>query len=118
MLKEQDKINSYSTTILQLMSRVTLKLHPSHKVTCLFQFLLNIELSRLRLTKLVTVLPYFVIVNKSTHHLRFMEDNEEADLWNDSAPNDVSKHEHSSFCSHSLLTHLALTSGKEKGVTS
>ena len=46
-------------------------------------------MSRLRLTKLVTVLPYFVVVNNSPHSLRYMEDNEQADLWNDSAPNQV-----------------------------
>ena len=37
-------------------------------------------------TKIVTFLPYFFISNKTKKALRFMEENEEADLWNDLPP--------------------------------
>ncbi|CAB3363763.1 Hypothetical predicted protein [Cloeon dipterum] len=38
------------------------------------------------LTKIVTIWPYFMVVNNCRKHLRFMEDNEKADLWIDLAP--------------------------------
>lgn len=53
-----------------------------------YQFLLRIELSRLKLTKIVTIMPYFLVVNNTQHILRYMEDNELADLWMDIAPNE------------------------------
>ncbi|XP_033208533.1 vacuolar protein sorting-associated protein 13C-like [Belonocnema kinseyi] len=37
-------------------------------------------------TKIVTFLPYFFISNNTKKALRFMEENEEADLWNDLLP--------------------------------
>ncbi|XP_048515019.1 intermembrane lipid transfer protein VPS13C-like isoform X2 [Athalia rosae] len=41
------------------------------------------------LTKIITLLPNFLVVNKTRRSLRFMEDNEEADLWNDLAGGQV-----------------------------
>ncbi|XP_059475627.1 intermembrane lipid transfer protein VPS13C-like [Neocloeon triangulifer] len=38
------------------------------------------------LTKIVTILPYFMVVNNCRKHIRFMEDNEKADFWIDLAP--------------------------------
>ena len=51
--------------------------------------MLRNELSSLRLTKIVTVLPYFVVINFTAQPLRYMEDNEQADLWFDIAPKEV-----------------------------
>jgi vacuolar protein sorting-associated protein 13A/C len=39
-----------------------------------------------QLTKIVTLLPYFLVYNDTKRHLRFMEENEAADLWIDLAP--------------------------------
>jgi hypothetical protein len=38
----------------------------------------------------VTLLPNFLVVNDTKKHLRFMEENERADLWIDLAPGQVS----------------------------
>lgn len=53
-----------------------------------YQILTEIESSRLSpaFTKIITFLPYFLIHNKTKKALRFMEENEEADLWNDILP--------------------------------
>ncbi|XP_012533549.1 vacuolar protein sorting-associated protein 13A isoform X2 [Monomorium pharaonis] len=53
-----------------------------------YQILTEIESSRLSpiFTKIITFLPYFFICNKTKRALRFMEENEEADLWNDLLP--------------------------------
>ncbi|KAL6266414.1 hypothetical protein P5V15_003265 [Pogonomyrmex californicus] len=53
-----------------------------------YQILTEIESSRLSpiFTKIITFLPYFFICNKTKRTLRFMEENEEADLWNDLLP--------------------------------
>lgn len=53
-----------------------------------YQILTEIESSRLSpiFTKIITFLPYFFINNKTKKALRFMEENEEADLWNDLLP--------------------------------
>ncbi|EZA49615.1 Vacuolar protein sorting-associated protein 13A [Ooceraea biroi] len=53
-----------------------------------YQILTEIESSRLSpiFTKIITFLPYFLICNKTKRALRFMEENEEADLWNDLLP--------------------------------
>nr|XP_049703427.1 intermembrane lipid transfer protein VPS13A isoform X1 [Helicoverpa armigera] len=53
-----------------------------------YRLLLNVTLSELcpQLTKIVTLLPYFLVYNDTKRHLRFMEENEAADLWNDLAP--------------------------------
>ncbi|XP_064292158.1 intermembrane lipid transfer protein VPS13A-like [Plodia interpunctella] len=53
-----------------------------------YRLLLNVTLSELcpQLTKIVTLLPYFLVYNDTKRHLRFMEENEAADLWFDLAP--------------------------------
>ena len=56
--------------------------------SCL-QFLLQIQMSQLKLTKIVTIMPFFVVVNNTSHSLRYMEENEQADLWHDIEPNEV-----------------------------
>ncbi|XP_076243831.1 intermembrane lipid transfer protein VPS13A [Calliopsis andreniformis] len=50
-----------------------------------YRILTEIESSRLspNFTKIITFLPYFCISNKTKRTLRFMEDNDQADLWND-----------------------------------
>lgn len=53
-----------------------------------YQILTEVESSRLSpiFTKIITFLPYFLICNKTKRALRFMEENEEADLWTDLLP--------------------------------
>ncbi|CAH0720243.1 unnamed protein product, partial [Brenthis ino] len=53
-----------------------------------YRMLLHVTLSELcpQLTKIVTLLPYFIVYNDTKKHLRFMEENEAADLWIDLAP--------------------------------
>ncbi|XP_014674951.1 PREDICTED: vacuolar protein sorting-associated protein 13C-like [Priapulus caudatus] len=51
-----------------------------------YRFLVQIQLSKLNLTKIVTILPFFLIVNNTPTPLRYMEHNENADLWMDIAP--------------------------------
>ncbi|CAG5002581.1 unnamed protein product [Parnassius apollo] len=53
-----------------------------------YRILLHVTLSELcpQLTKIVTLLPYFLVYNDTKKHLRFMEENEAADLWIDLAP--------------------------------
>ncbi|XP_044757951.1 vacuolar protein sorting-associated protein 13A-like [Coccinella septempunctata] len=53
-----------------------------------YLFFLTITLSKMcpRLTKVVTLLPSFLIRNETNKHLRIMEENEKTDLWNDIAP--------------------------------
>ncbi|XP_041980096.1 vacuolar protein sorting-associated protein 13A-like isoform X3 [Aricia agestis] len=53
-----------------------------------YRILLHVTLSELcpQLTKIVTLLPYFIVYNDTRRHLRFMEENEAADLWMDLAP--------------------------------
>lgn len=50
-----------------------------------YKILTEIESSRLspNFTKIITFLPYFYIINKTKKTLRFMEENDQADLWND-----------------------------------
>ncbi|XP_076670615.1 intermembrane lipid transfer protein VPS13A isoform X2 [Andrena cerasifolii] len=50
-----------------------------------YRILTEIESSRLspNFTKIITFLPYFYISNKTKRTLRFMEENDQADLWND-----------------------------------
>ena len=55
--------------------------------------MLQIQLSKLKLTKIVTIMPYFLVVNNTHHHLRYMEEDEAADLWLNLGPHEVS-HRH------------------------
>ncbi|RZC35875.1 vacuolar protein sorting-associated protein 13A-like, partial [Asbolus verrucosus] len=50
-----------------------------------YLFFLSIKLSQMcpRLTKIVTLLPSFVVTNNTNKNLRFMEHNEKTDLWTD-----------------------------------
>jgi vacuolar protein sorting-associated protein 13A/C len=43
------------------------------------------------LTRVLTLLPCWLVCNATRKHLRFMEDNERADLWVDLAPGQVSR---------------------------
>ena len=56
-----------------------------------YRILLTVILSKLcpHLTRIVTLLPNFLVVNDTRKHLRFMEENERADLWIDLAPGQV-----------------------------
>ncbi|KAK7492082.1 hypothetical protein BaRGS_00016746 [Batillaria attramentaria] len=47
-----------------------------------YMFMVQSQMSRLRLTKIITVLPFFLVINQSTRKLRYMEENEH-DLWFD-----------------------------------
>ncbi|XP_072932453.1 intermembrane lipid transfer protein VPS13A-like [Epargyreus clarus] len=60
--------------------------NPERRVN--YRMLLDVTLSELcpELTKIVTLLPYFLVYNDTKKHLRFMEENEAADLWIDLAP--------------------------------
>ncbi|XP_012945076.2 vacuolar protein sorting-associated protein 13A, partial [Aplysia californica] len=51
-----------------------------------YMFLVQIAMSRLRLTKIVTIMPFFLVINNSAKKLRYMEENENADLWVDIDP--------------------------------
>nr|CAD7393578.1 unnamed protein product [Timema cristinae] len=57
-----------------------------------YRILLNVTLSQLcpQLTRIVTLLPNFLVTNHTRKHLRFMEENERADLWIDLPPGQVS----------------------------
>lgn len=50
-----------------------------------YRILTEIECSRLspNFTKIITFLPYLYISNQTKRTLRFMEENDQADLWND-----------------------------------
>lgn len=56
-----------------------------------YRILLTVQLScsSPHLTRIVTLLPNFIVTNHSRRPLRFMEDNERADLWIDLAPSQV-----------------------------
>ncbi|CAH2046773.1 unnamed protein product, partial [Iphiclides podalirius] len=60
--------------------------HAERKIN--YRMLLHVTLSELcpQLTKIVTLLPYFLVYNDTKKHLRYMEENEAADLWIDLAP--------------------------------
>ena len=67
--------------------------HTDHTALCYvacFQFMVQSQMSRLRLTKIITVLPFFLVINQSNRKLRYMEENPQADLWLDIAKGDVS----------------------------
>lgn len=41
-------------------------------------------------TRIITLMPYFLVRNLTTKRLRFMEENDKMDLWNDLEPQQVS----------------------------
>lgn len=51
-----------------------------------YRFFVRVHMSSLNLSKIVTISPFFLVVNNTKHHLRFMEENEFADLWFDISP--------------------------------
>ena len=55
-----------------------------------FQFMVQCQMSRLKLTKIITVTPFFLVVNQSSRALRYMEENKHTDLWFDLAIGQVS----------------------------
>ena len=48
-------------------------------------------MSKLKLTKIITVTPFFLVVNQSSKALRYMEENKQTDLWFDLSIGQVSK---------------------------
>ncbi|KAL1474078.1 hypothetical protein MTO96_021597 [Rhipicephalus appendiculatus] len=51
-----------------------------------YRFFVQIQMSSLNLSKMVIISPFFLVVNNTKHHFRFMEENESADLWFDIGP--------------------------------
>ncbi|XP_054716823.1 intermembrane lipid transfer protein VPS13C-like [Uloborus diversus] len=51
-----------------------------------YHFFVNVEVSKMLLTKVVVIKPFFLVINNTENHLRFMEKNEATDLWFDIAP--------------------------------
>ncbi|KAJ8877884.1 hypothetical protein PR048_022343 [Dryococelus australis] len=53
-----------------------------------YRVLLTVTVARLcpQLSRIVTLLPNFLVANNTRKHLRFMEENERSDLWIDLAP--------------------------------
>ncbi|XP_052807431.1 intermembrane lipid transfer protein VPS13A-like isoform X2 [Mya arenaria] len=55
-----------------------------------YTFMVQCQLSKLKLTKIITVLPFFLVVNTIPKPLRYMEENKNTDLWFDLAPKQCS----------------------------
>ncbi|KAG8198773.1 hypothetical protein JTE90_007083 [Oedothorax gibbosus] len=51
-----------------------------------YHFFVNVEMSKTLMTKVVVIKPFFLVINNTESHLRFMEKNENTDLWFDIAP--------------------------------
>ena len=68
-------------------------------------------MSRLKLTKIITVLPFFLVINHSNRKLRYMEENPQADLWLDIAKGDVSL-----FCVFWFISAFLLFMKKKKSL--
>lgn len=51
-----------------------------------YRFSVQIQMSSLSLSKIVIISPFFLVINNTKHHFRFMEQNEAADLWFDIGP--------------------------------
>nr|XP_034335213.1 vacuolar protein sorting-associated protein 13A isoform X3 [Crassostrea gigas] len=48
-----------------------------------YRLMLQFNWSDLKLTRILTITPFFLVVNKTSRALRFMEENETTDLWMD-----------------------------------
>lgn len=90
--KKKAKVRVYNSRWSQAISFDTIG--NSGVVVCIdrernkkYTFFLDIRLSHLQLAKIIIISPYFVVINKTKRHLRYMEENEQADLWFDIAPN-------------------------------
>ncbi|XP_052088041.1 intermembrane lipid transfer protein VPS13C-like isoform X4 [Mytilus californianus] len=55
-----------------------------------YRLLLQCQWSHLKLSRIVTITPFFLVINKSSYHLWYMEKNEEKDLWLDLKKNQCS----------------------------
>ncbi|KAL3882618.1 hypothetical protein ACJMK2_028943 [Sinanodonta woodiana] len=55
-----------------------------------YMFMVQSQLSNLKLTKIITIMPFFIVVNSCSKPLRYMEENKETDLWFDLAVNQCS----------------------------
>ena len=53
------------------------------------QFWVDIKLSKLSLTKIVTITPYFLVRNKTDMVLSYMEEGVRAGIWVNIRPNEV-----------------------------
>ena len=51
--------------------------------------MLQFQWSHLKLTRIVTITPFFLVVNRMSRGLRYMEENETTDLWMDIAEEEV-----------------------------
>ncbi|XP_022244299.1 vacuolar protein sorting-associated protein 13C-like [Limulus polyphemus] len=51
-----------------------------------YKLFLSNQLSHLQLTKIIIITPFLVVMNNTQQYLRFMEENEQTDLWLDIAP--------------------------------
>nr|CAD7428776.1 unnamed protein product [Timema monikensis] len=73
-----------------------------------YRILLNVTLSQLcpQLTRIVTLLPNFLVTNHTRKHLRFMEENERADLWIDLPPGQNSSKSYPSVVDKKTWTDL------------
>ncbi|XP_019641996.1 PREDICTED: vacuolar protein sorting-associated protein 13A-like [Branchiostoma belcheri] len=54
-----------------------------------YQVWLEIQLSKLKLTKMVTLLPFFMVVNKTTAEVTFTEEGQEEEYWTVIQPEEV-----------------------------
>nr|XP_022286655.1 vacuolar protein sorting-associated protein 13A-like isoform X3 [Crassostrea virginica] len=50
-----------------------------------YRLMLQFQWSHLKLTRIVTITPFFLVVNRTSRGLRYMEENETTDLWMDIA---------------------------------
>ncbi|KAG1650405.1 Vacuolar protein sorting-associated protein 13C [Nymphon striatum] len=48
-----------------------------------YQFLMDIQFSKLQLSKIITITPYFLIINNTKRDMMYMEENIKTDLWLD-----------------------------------
>ncbi|CAG2212442.1 VPS13A_C [Mytilus edulis] len=55
-----------------------------------YRLLLQCQWSHLKLSRIVTITPFFLVINKSSYNLWYMEKNEEKDLWLDLKKNQCS----------------------------
>ncbi|CAN8018523.1 unnamed protein product [Ixodes persulcatus] len=63
-----------------------------------YRFFLKIQMSKLKLSKIISITPFFLVVNNTRHYFRFMEENEAADLWFDIGPLQDSNVSSQHFC--------------------
>nr|XP_006815972.1 PREDICTED: vacuolar protein sorting-associated protein 13A-like [Saccoglossus kowalevskii] len=91
--KKRAKIRVFGSDWSQSFSLDTVG--SSGVVTCkdkghdrIYQFWLEIKMSNLTLTKIVTLMPYFLVLNKTNETLSFLEEDLKAAVWVDVKPNE------------------------------